>query len=35
VSERTLSEDAVFLSVARHILDPERVPWVPSEERAA
>lgn len=35
VSERTLSEDAVFLSVARHIIDPERVPWVPSEERAA
>lgn len=27
--------DAAFCSVARHILDPMRVPWVPSSQRAA
>lgn len=35
LSERRLSEDRVFAAVARHIIDPDRVPWVPNEQRAA
>ncbi len=27
--------DRVFRDVARHVLDPERTPWVPSSKRAA
>ena len=35
VVQRHRAEDAVFASVVGHIVDPQRVPWVPSEERAA
>lgn len=35
LSQRHIEHDATFLDVARHVLDPNRAPWVPSSRRAA
>lgn len=35
LSQARIAADETFLAAARHIVDPERVPWVPSSKRAA
>ncbi len=35
LSQSTLRAETIFHEVARHILDPNREPWLPSSKRAA